>query len=34
MDFGVCTTVPIGGGLASHKIRIDIEAGAVLRKQE
>ena len=34
MDFGVCTNVPIGGGLASDKVRIDIEAGAVLRKQE
>jgi polyisoprenoid-binding protein YceI len=34
MDFGVCTTVPIGGGLASDKVRIDIEAGAVLRTQE
>jgi polyisoprenoid-binding protein YceI len=34
MDFGVCFNVPIGGGLASDKVRIDIEAGAVLRKQE
>jgi len=34
MDFGVCTNVPIGGGLASDKVRLDIEAGAVLRKQE
>jgi polyisoprenoid-binding protein YceI len=34
MDFGVCSPVPIGGGLASDKVRIDIEAGAVLRKQE
>lgn len=33
LDFGVCTTVPVGGGLASDKVRIDIEAGAVLRKQ-
>jgi len=33
MDFGVCSPVPIGGGLASDKVRIDIEAGAVLRKQ-
>ncbi len=33
MDFGVCTNVPDGGGLASDKVRIDIEAGAVLRKQ-
>lgn len=34
MDFGVCSPVPDGGGLASNKVRIDIEAGAVLRKQE
>jgi len=34
MDFGVCSSVPIGGGLASGKVRIDIEAGAVLRKHE
>ncbi len=34
MDFGVCYTVPLGGGLASDKDRIDIEAAAVLRKQE
>lgn len=34
IDFGVCTTVPIGGGLASDKVRIDIEATAVLRQQE
>jgi polyisoprenoid-binding protein YceI len=34
MDFGVCTPVPDGGGLASNKVRIDIEAGAILRKQE
>ena len=34
MDFGVCTNVPIGGGLASDKVRLDIEAGAVLCKQE
>jgi len=34
MDFGVCSSVPIGGGLASDKVRIDIEAGAVLRKHE
>jgi len=33
MDFGVCSPVPIGGGLASDKVRIDIEVGAVLRKQ-
>ena len=33
MYFGVCSPVPIGGGLASDKVRIDIEAGAVLRKQ-
>jgi len=32
-DFGVCSNVPIGGGAASDKVRIDIEAGAVLRKQ-
>lgn len=34
MDFGVCTNVPDGGGLASNKVRIDIEAGAVLRNRE
>ena len=34
MDFGVCSSVPIGGGLASDKVQIDIEAGAVLRKHE
>ena len=34
MDFGVCSPVPDGGGLASNKVRIDIEAGAVLRKPE
>jgi len=34
MDFGVCSPVPDGGGLASNKVRIDIEAGAVLRKQD
>ena len=34
MDFGVCSPVPDGGGLASNKVRIDIEASAVLRKQE
>lgn len=34
MDFGVCFSVPMGGGLASDKVRIDIEAGAVLRKRE
>ena len=34
MDFGVCTNVPIGGGLASDKVRIDIEAGTILRQQE
>ncbi len=34
LDFGVCFNVPIGGGLASDKVRIDIEAGAVLRKHE
>ena len=34
MDFGVCAPVPDGGGLASDKVRIDIEAGAVLRKHE
>jgi polyisoprenoid-binding protein YceI len=34
MDFGVCSSVPIGGGLASDKVRIDIEAGAVLREHE
>ena len=33
MDFGVCSSVPIGGGLASDKVRIEIEAGAVLRRQ-
>ena len=33
MDFGVCSPVPDGGGLASNKVRIDIQAGAVLRKQ-
>jgi len=33
MDFGVCSSVPIGGGLASDKVRIEIEAGVVLRKQ-
>ncbi len=33
LDFGVCFSVPLGGGLASDKVRIDIEAGAVLRKQ-
>ena len=33
IDFGVCSPVPIGGGLASDKVRIDIEVGAVLRKQ-
>ena len=32
-DFGVCFGVPLGGGLASDKVRIDIEAGAVLREQ-
>jgi polyisoprenoid-binding protein YceI len=30
MDFGVCTNPPIVG-LASEKVRLDIEAGAVLR---
>jgi polyisoprenoid-binding protein YceI len=34
MDFGVCSPVPDGGGLASNKVRIDIEAGAVLREQD
>jgi len=34
MDFGVCAPVPDGGGLASDKVRIDIEAGAILRKHE
>ena len=34
MDFGVCSPVPDGGGLASNKVRIDIEAGAILRKPE
>ena len=34
MDFGVCSNVPIGGGLASDTVQIDIEAGAVLRKHE
>ncbi len=33
MDFGVCSSVPDGGGLASDKVRIDIEAAAVLRNQ-
>ena len=33
MDLGVCSLVLIGGGLAGDKVRIDIEAGAVLRKQ-
>ena len=33
MDFGVSFSVPMGGGLASDKVRIDIEAGAVLRKR-
>jgi polyisoprenoid-binding protein YceI len=30
IDFGVCTNPPIGG-LASEKVHLDIEAGAVLR---
>jgi polyisoprenoid-binding protein YceI len=34
MDFGVCSPVPDGGGLASDKVRIDIEASTVLRKHE
>jgi len=34
MDFGVCSPVPDGGGLASDKVRIDIEAATVLRKHE
>ncbi len=34
MGFGVCTNVPIGGGPASDKVRIDIEAGTILRQQE
>jgi polyisoprenoid-binding protein YceI len=33
MDFGVCSSVPDGGGLASDKVRIDIQAAAVLRNQ-
>ena len=33
MDFGVCSSVPDGGSLASDKVRIGIEAGAVLRDQ-
>ena len=32
MDFGVCSPVPDGGGLASNKVRIDIEAGTILRE--
>jgi polyisoprenoid-binding protein YceI len=34
MDFGVCSPVPDGGGLASNKVRLDIEVGAVLRERE
>jgi polyisoprenoid-binding protein YceI len=34
MDFGVCSPVPDGGGLASDKVRIDIEAGTILRTHE
>jgi len=34
MHFAVCSPVPIAGGLASDKIRIDIETSAVVRKQE
>lgn len=34
MDFGVCSSVPDGGGLASDTVRIDIEAAAVLRSQD
>jgi polyisoprenoid-binding protein YceI len=33
IDFGVCTNPPVLG-LASDKVRIEIEAGAALRKQE
>ena len=33
VDFGVCSNEPYLG-LASDKVQIDIEAGAVLRKQE
>jgi polyisoprenoid-binding protein YceI len=33
LDFGVCTNPPVVG-LASAKVQIDIEAGAVLRKPE
>ena len=32
IDFGVCTSPPILG-LASEKVQLDIEAGAVLRRQ-
>ena len=32
IDFGVCTNPPITG-LASEKVQLDIEAGAVLRGQ-
>jgi len=33
LDFGVCTNPPIGG-LASEKVHFEIEAEAVLRKEQ
>jgi polyisoprenoid-binding protein YceI len=33
IDFGVCTSPPIAG-LASEKVHLDIEAGAVLRRRK